>query len=275
MRTVLAIAKDQLADLRHRRVIVALVLAAVLFSVVLCLLSVGMSAVGERAQLMSELSEEQRMDLALSTGMSKYMLQTALYVLVFFVGSLLSLITFCGLVSSERVTGSLPWVLSKPITRTQFLMGKWIGACAMALIYAAIMSAVLLGVTWFTERSVPARVSYACMVMPFKFVLLGSVGAFLAALMPPAFAGVLAYFGGAQLFQRIGQWIAPWDWLKAPFTALHYAAPSYAKFNLYIDLMLGRDIPLPRVLLLIAYALAYSAVMLLFTCMLFRRRDVV
>jgi len=110
--------------------------------------------------------------------------------------------------------------------------------------------------------------------MPFGFLLVGSVGAFLSTLMPPVLAGVVAYFGGAQLFHRLADWAAPWRWLDYLLTGLHYVAPSYDKFNMYLDLLMGKEIPLSRPVVLAAYAVAYSALMFLLTTLVFQRRDV-
>ena len=274
MRAVFLIAWDQLADFRHRRLVLALLVAAVSLALVLALLAQGMSAVSKRTEFAGKVSDEERMQLQLGVGMGSYMLQTALYLVVFIGGSVVSLATFCGLISTERTRGTLPWVLSKPITRTQFLLGKWVGACAMILLYTAVMFAILIGSTWLTEKSVPARMYYACSVMPFGFLLVGSVGAFLSTLMPPVLAGVVAYFGGAQLFHRLADWAAPWRWLDYLLTGLHYVAPSYDKFNMYLDLLMGKEIPLSRPVVLAAYAVAYSALMFLLTTLVFQRRDV-
>jgi Cu-processing system permease protein len=274
--TVFAIARDQLADLWHRRLILALLLAAVLLVLVLSLFLIGMnklSSIGGLPGATGKMSEEDRLQFAIASEAGALGVQTALYGLASLVGAILSLVMFCSLISSERARGSLPWVLSRPISRGQFLLGRWLGASAMVLIYTAIMSMVILGSTWFLEGSIEARVSYACLLMFFKFLLIGSVGAFLAMVMPPALGGVVAYFAGARLLQSMAQWLVSWAWLQAPLKALSYVAPSYSEFNAYHHFLLGVEMAPQRVVVLAAYAVVYSALMIVFAVALLGRRD--
>jgi len=273
---VLAIARDHLADLWHRRLILALLLATVLLVSVVSLFLIGMnklSSMGGLSRVTDKMSEEERLQFAVATEAGALGMQTALYGLASLVGAILSLVMFCSLISSERARGALPWVLSRPISRGQFLLGKWLGASAMVLIYTALMSVMILGSTWFLEGSIAARVSYTCVLMFFKFLLIGSVGAFLATVMPPALGGVVAYFAGARLFQSMAQWLVSWPWLQAPLKALSYVAPSYSEFSAYHHLLLGMEMAPQRVVVLAAYAVVYSALMIVFAVALLGRRD--
>jgi ABC-type transport system involved in multi-copper enzyme maturation permease subunit len=276
--SVVAIARDQLAALRRQRVILVLIIASVLLALLFCVYLVIMeklvaSGIFEDEEAMSHMSEEQRVQFEQGMEFGTRGMQTGLYALVSFVGSILSLVMFCSLVSKERTQGSIQWLLAKPLSREQFLLGKWLGACAMLVIYTALMSAILLGYTWFAQGSVSATTAYTCVLMLFKFVLVGAVGGALAMLMPPVLGGMLAYFAGAEFFQALADIASGWAWLRALCTGIYYVLPSYGKLSAYTQFFMGTEIEFARALLLAAYALAYSALMFFLATAALRRRD--
>ncbi len=109
--------------------------------------------------------------------------------------------------------------------------------------------------------------------MLFKFALVGSVGMMLSTVMPPVVGGLLAYFAGAELFHGIARLLAPWRWLEGICTAIYYVLPSYGKFNAYAQFFMGIGMEPRRVLVLAAYALGYTALMVVLAMLAFRRRD--
>jgi ABC-type transport system involved in multi-copper enzyme maturation permease subunit len=278
--TVFAVARDHVTDLRHRRVILVLLVAAVLLALGFCgylvvfdkIMAAGMAAHGRSPKAMTE---AERAQFEQMMQMGRPAMQTGLYGLVSLMGSLLSLVMFCSLVSSEQARGSLTWVLSKPVTREQFLLGKWLGACFILVVYTVVISAILLGYSWFVEGSLSPTLGYTCVLMLFKFLLMGSVGMALAMVMPPGLGGVLAYFAGAETFQWIAMWFIKSHWLRGILTALYYVFPSYSKFNAYTQFFLGIEIGPIRALQLAGYALTYSILMMGLAIVALRRRELV
>lgn len=276
--SVLTVARDQLADLRRRRFVLALLIAGVLLTVGFCLYLAMMekllaATIGAQGEIPGEMTEQEQIEFRNAMEIGTAAMQTGLYVLVSFVGSILSLVMFCSLVSSERARGSLPWVMAKPVTREQFLLGKWLGACVILVIYTALMSAILLGYSRYAEGHISRALGYTCVLMLFKFALMGSVGMMLSMVMPPVLGGLLAYFAGAELFHGIAQLLAPSRWLEGICTVIYYVLPSYGQFNAYTQFLIGIEMEPKRVLLLAAYALVYSAVMLWLAQLALRRHD--
>jgi len=267
--TIFDIARDQFADLRSRRLLVALVVGALLVLGGFCYTQSHLTARLAQARphfLRSSGRQERGARFRVGTEMAPVMMQTAMYTFVSIAAAVFSLVIFCSLVSGEQARGSLPWVLAKPISRRQFLLGKWLGACAMLAIFVAIMSAVLVGYSWYAARRVPASVGYSCVLVFFQSLLAGSVGLALAMVLPPALGGILAYFaGGDMLLTQV--------WSLSFTRWLYYVLPSYGEFGLHQQFLTGVDITPGRVLVLSAYGLAYAVVMLWLAQLAFRRRD--
>jgi ABC-type transport system involved in multi-copper enzyme maturation permease subunit len=278
--TLFAVAWDHVTDLRHRRLVLVLLVAAALLILGFCgylvvfekLLAVGMEA---QERLPKAMTEAERARFEQTMEMGKAAMQTGLYGLVSLMGSLLSLLIFCTVLSSEQGRGSVPWVLARPVGREQFLLGKWLGACFILVVYTAVTSAILLGYNWFVERSVGPTLGYTCALMLFKFILVGSVGMALAMLMPPALGGVLAYFAGAETFQWMAMLLGKSGWAREILTVLYYIFPSYSKFNAYTQFFMGVQIGPTRTLQLAGYALTYSVLMIGLAILGLRRRDLV
>ena len=272
--TIIAVARDQLTDLRHRRAILAITIAALLLVIGVLVQYVILKKVISGGFTPQGMSEEEQLQFQAAVAAGTTGLETFLYAIVSFAGGILSLVIFSTLVSSERARGSIHWVLARPLSPAHLLFGKWLGACAMMFIYTALISIILVGFAFLTDRSLAMSAIYACLLMFPKFVLVGSVALVLAMLMPPPVAGVLAYFVGAGIFQTIAKYLAPWPWLRTVCTGINYLLPNYGAFSPYLRFLLGKQPDPVRVLLLALYAVGYSAVMLLLAIAVFRRRDV-
>lgn len=65
--------------------------------------------------------------------------------LVYFLGSLMSVLSTVGAISHDLETGVIQSMLARPISRSGFVLGKWLGFAAVNLGYIALMSLGVLG----------------------------------------------------------------------------------------------------------------------------------
>jgi ABC-type transport system involved in multi-copper enzyme maturation permease subunit len=83
-----------------------------------------------------------------------------------------------GMLITERVTGTLAWTLSKPISRSSVLVAKWFGALIMLIAFAVILPlAVSVAVATWSYGGVPdlatvARFGLVLIALPAFFVAL-------------------------------------------------------------------------------------------------------
>ncbi|UBV42840.1 ABC transporter permease [Deinococcus taeanensis] len=65
--------------------------------------------------------------------------------LVYFLGSLMAVLSTVGAVSGDIENGVMQSVIARPITRAQLVLGRWLGFTAVNVAYVALLSAGLLG----------------------------------------------------------------------------------------------------------------------------------
>ncbi|MBZ9751870.1 ABC transporter permease [Deinococcus sp. HMF7604] len=65
--------------------------------------------------------------------------------LVYFLGSLMAVLSTVGAVSGDIESGVMQSVIARPVTRAQLVAGRWLGFAAVNVVYVALLSAGLLG----------------------------------------------------------------------------------------------------------------------------------
>ncbi|GAA0510640.1 ABC transporter permease [Deinococcus depolymerans] len=65
--------------------------------------------------------------------------------LVYFLGSLMAVLSTVGAVSGDIENGVMQSVIARPISRAQLVLGRWLGFSAVNVTYVALLSAGLLG----------------------------------------------------------------------------------------------------------------------------------
>ena len=298
MRTVLLIAADSIRALLHRRLLLALMLVVLIVTV---LLSLGLTqasrtmmqashspsaaelaeqeitdarpdaqAVQEAIeQAQAEMDEEQREEMRQSMQTLGSQVLRTFYGFTTFGGMLVALFIGATAVSTDVRSGAITMVLSKPVARWQFLLGKYAGAMAVLLAYSVLIG---IAMTIFTQihqlDSVPA-IRYAPWLIFCQILMFGSLALVLSMLMHPAFAGILAFFMQADYLTAL---LRP----ENPFYYLHFLLPTYGPFNVSGQFagsgtLLGWD----EVGILTVYALDLTVIYLLLAMWRFRSRAVV
>lgn len=271
MRVILIIARDSIRALLHKRLLVALMLASILmtigFSAVFSQFRTSMSD-GLNQQMEAEfeksgkdVSEADRQQMREAMEGVSFGFQTAFYFLASFGGSLVALFIFGTAVSSEIRSGTIRITLAKPVSRTQFLLGKYLGAVAVMAGYTAIASLALLAFVHIQKIELSPGMTYAPWLMFCQHLMLGSVALLLSLFMHPVIGAVIALFAG--------------NGLTSPPNPLYYLLPSYEAFDLYREVMSGTLIGLLDVGWLTLYAIDFVALMLLLALWRFRKKELV
>lgn len=271
MSTILVIAKDSIRALLHKRLLVALMIASVLvtvgFSAVFSQMRTQMSEsmsrqmdteVEKAGKDMSE-AEKQQMREAME-GVA-FGFQTAFYFMLSFGGSLVALYIFGTAVSSEIRSGTIRITLAKPVSRTQFLLGKYLGAVAVMAGYTVLASLAVLAFVHTQRIELSPGMTYAPLLMFCQQLMLGSVALLLSLFMHPLVAAVIAMFAG--------------NGLTSPPNPLYYLLPSYNALDLYSEVMSGTLVRLSDVGWLSLYALDFVVLMLLLALWRFRKKELV
>ncbi len=265
MSPTLLIAGDSLRNLLHQRLLVVLVLGTLgLSAAVSVVTTYGRDMVVQGPERASEANEGE-LDEAQLEQMRQGMESMGTMVLGGFcwftalAGSLLTVFICSTAVAGDLRRGTIRMILSRPVSRTQFLLGRFCGAAAVMLAWSVLSAAAFAVYSWGHGLDLKLALAYAPWLMLCQNLMVGSAALLLSLLVHPAIAGVAAFFASATYF--------------SPPNPLYYILPSYDRFNLFTLFWQRRMIGLEEISILTLYALDVTVIFLLLAWWRFRSRD--
>ena len=205
-------------------------------------------------------------------------------------GLLIAVFIGIGLVWKEVDKRSIYGVLSKPVTRPQFVLGKFAGLVLTLVINLLVMTvafyAVLAYLGWATPSVIAAawRVPAADPTMLQAIVLIGvelalvtALALFFSTFSSPFLSAALTFAlwvvghfnEDLRHFETIvDSPVAVWI-----TRGLYYVLPNFASFDIKAQVVHGQALPAGDLLLTIVYGLIYIALVLTGAVMIFSRRD--
>lgn len=193
------------------------------------------------------------------------------------IAAILAIFLGSGLLPREIERRTIYMVVSKPISRSAFVVGRLIGNVITVWFVIAIMAtlfAVDLGLNGFTLN---ASQGQAILGMLLEVVVLTSV-AFVFAAVSSQLVTATATFGlyfighlSTDLYRLASR--AESTLLKGVGTALYYVLPNLDRLDLKSQATYGDLTPWGDVGLNAVHALGYALVMTAMACWLFERRD--
>jgi Cu-processing system permease protein len=195
-----------------------------------------------------------------------------------------------GLVSKEVERRSIHALLVKPMTRSQFVMGKYLGLVSTLALNVAVMTlalfAVLAGYAALTPENVQAvwespAVDPALLVASWLiFVELAVVTAiaiffstFTTPVLAAAFTAGLAIAGHFSADLKNFETVVDSPAASAIARGVYYILPNLAAFDIKLQVVHGQLVPGAAVFLSTTYGLVYIVVLLIAATVIFARRD--
>ena len=265
MNTTLLIAADSIRALLHKRLLVALMLAtlglSVVFSVLLTQTKELMFQIPDEVLQANEngLTEAELEQMRQQMGTVESTFLAGFYWFTALGGALVSLFICCTAVAADIRSGTIRIILAKPVSRAQFLLGKYSGAVAVMFGYSALIGVALVIFTYSNGLDPNPAARYAPWLMFCHNLMVGSVGLLLSLLMHPLIAAVIAYFASA-------------SFLSSP-NPLYFILPSYDRYNVFTLIAEGRLIALEDIFLLTLYAVDVAVLVLLLALWRFRSKE--
>ncbi len=222
------------------------------------------------AILLGELSAGQEAKIIVDLGLSAILL----------FGVFIAIFVGVGLVYKEIERRTLYSILSKPVGRGEFLLGKYLGLCLTLFVNVLIMGVGLSLALIFVKRGfdpLVVRIWPAILLIYIELLILTGAALLFSSFSSPALSALLTFF----LF-TIGHFSAdlktlahsmgntPARWL---FTGLYYLLPNLANYNLITPASHGVLPEARAVITAVLYGLIYVGVLLAATTLIFRRRN--
>lgn len=180
-------------------------------------------------------------------------------------------------------------VLSLPISRTSYILGRFFGIALFLLVTAALLGAVTCIAVKVTSGMYPPERpvvwSYLLLAVFFaalKYILLVAVALLLSTVSTSFFLpvfGTICAFLASSVTQQVYEYVnsktaqAVGPLLKQAVSTLYYLLPNLAGFDLKVNAIYSVAPSLSGLLLTVGYFLAYTAVLLGTASLIFNRRE--
>ena len=205
-------------------------------------------------------------------------------------GLLIAVFIGIGLVAKEVERRSIYSILSKPVTREQFLLGKYLGLVmtlavnlsAMCVAYYAVLAYQEFSASQTTRQGWPApaldpRLMLAVVLIFGELMIVTAVALFFSTFSSALLSTLLT----------LGLWIAGHfnadlrrfeEVVDSPIAGnialvMYYVLPNFAPFNVKAEVVHAVPVSASHVLLTLAYGGVYITMVLLGAIAIFRRRD--
>lgn len=190
------------------------------------------------------------------------------YGLVGFGGMVVALFIGATAVSGDVRSGAITMILSRPVTRWQFLVGKFAGAMAVLFGYSVLAALAMVIFTQVNGLEAVPAVRYAPWLMFCQNLIYASLALALSMVMHPIVAGILPVFIGGDFFFHFFS-------SSNPAHYLHFLLPTYGPFNATSQFTSGVLMGWDEVAILTIYALDLAVIFLLLAMWRFRSKAVI
>jgi len=192
-------------------------------------------------------------------------------------GVLVAILIGVGLVAGEIERRTVFPILARPVTRGAFLLGRFLGLCAMLAVSVVLMLGVLAGVLRLAGYGVSSSVAIAALLILLELSLMAAAallfGSFTKPILASAFSLSVFLIGhllsDLRAFQQRSH-----SGLAKVFTGVAYRLlPDLELLN--VKSLASNELPVPHGLAPAAalYGAAYAAALLVIAVSIFSRRD--
>lgn len=192
-------------------------------------------------------------------------------------GVLIAVFLGVSLISREVQRKTLYVVLAKPVSRTAFLLGKYLGLLFTLLVLVIVMGLFLMLVVALFDVAPGVAYLHAVMMIWVELAVLCAVAMVFSTFTGPFLSGMftLGMFVIGHLsngLRQLGE--ASGDAVLAGVTrAIYYAVPNLESFNFKLEALYRVPVDGSATAMALLYAVAYAAALFALAGVIFTRRD--
>lgn len=193
-------------------------------------------------------------------------------------GAFIAIFVGVGLVSKEIEKRTVFALFAKPVARSEFVIGKYLGLCATLLVNVAIMGAgVSLALLYVGGRAMAASIWGAVYLIFLELTILTAVAIVFSSFSSPALSALLSFFvfiighlssSLHDLAEALGSQAA-----RLVFAVIYYLFPNLAHFSFRTEAAYGLVPPFDLAAVAGLYAVVYVVILMTVTIAIFSRRN--
>lgn len=191
-------------------------------------------------------------------------------------GVLIAIFVGISLVNKEIEKRTIYTIVSKPVPRYEFLLGKYLGLVITLFINTVVMAVGLLAVMLYLNAPITILLFEALGLIFLEFLVITAVAllfsTFTSATLSAIFTLAIYVVGhlsnDLKLFgDKMG------EAGKVVLNSIYYVMPNLERFNLKGQVIHHVDVSASQLVLTAAYGLTYVALLLVIASVIFQRRD--
>lgn len=169
-------------------------------------------------------------------------------------------------------------IFAKPVSRTNFILGKYLGFCVTLLVNTAVMGVgITLALVYVGGTRFIAGVWPAIFLIFLEMTIITAVAIMFSSFSTPALSALLTFFvfvighfssSLRDLAQSMGSEAA-----LVFFNVVYYLLPNFSNFSVISNAAVGQRPSASMLGLAFAYALVYDIILLTITTIIFKRRN--
>jgi len=193
-------------------------------------------------------------------------------------GVLLIVLLGAGSLYQEKERGILKTLLVKPITRADYILGKYTGTVATVAMVMALMSAIYLGFMAISGAPFSANVFWSLYLSLLEAAVVTSVLTLFASFSSPILSSffticvVVCGHMSADLLEFANRFGGPL--IKSFANVAFYALPNLGLFNIRSEAVHGLPLPEGFIYSVTIYGMFYAGVLLYLSAVIFRRKEI-
>lgn len=197
---------------------------------------------------------------------------------VLFFGAFIAVFVGVGLVSKEIERRTVFAIFSKPVSRGEFIVGKYLGLCLTLLVNVAVMAVgISLALVFVGSGQLILSALAAIFLIYLELAIITGIAILFSSFSSPTLSALLTFFiflighfssALSQIAESIGSAGA-----KIFFNSLYYFLPNFSHFMFVTNAAHAQLPDGTFVFKAILYALIYIAILLTVAAFIFGRRD--
>lgn len=193
------------------------------------------------------------------------------------IGVIIAVFVGIGLVSKEIERRTIYTILAKPISRSQFILGKYAGLAITLAVNLVIMFAVFVFTLWMTQVTITIVLVQAAALMMVEFLVVTATALFFSTFSTPTLSAALTL--GLYLIGHLTSDLkalaekSSSEMTKAVMTALYYLCPNLELLNIKGQAVSGVSLDWSYHLSATLYGLLYASLLLAGAATIFQKRD--
>jgi len=190
---------------------------------------------------------------------------------------LIAIFTGINLVYKEIEKKTIFNILSKPVSRARFIIGKFFGLALTMLVALAAMAVIFFLLVFVNGGGFDFKILLYFFMLYLELLIIVAISLLFSSFTTPILSFIFTvslYLIGHIMwtFNEFKMLLQSKLWIRLA-QALYYILPNLDKFNIKNDVVLGLPLQPMTILFAILYALVYILALLTVTVIIFRKRE--